>query len=169
LSEAYADGLASHERLKAERRKASAYVRGTPEARAEAKAAATILAKEFMQFKMVIERVAFDAGHASPEWAAGHAAETQAQVLLAREVFANPFRPVRFEHAWRSPAALTVAQAAYDERILPPGELDPARLAVLADALEEAGCTDAPILAHLRGPGPHVRGCWALDLILGKG
>jgi hypothetical protein len=42
------------------------------------------------------------------------------------------------------------------------------RLPVLADALEEAGCTDADILGHLRGPGPHVRGCWAVDLILGK-
>jgi hypothetical protein len=40
---------------------------------------------------------------------------------------------------------------------------------VLADALEEAGCADAEILTHLRGPGPHVRGCWALDLVLGKG
>jgi hypothetical protein len=41
-----------------------------------------------------------------------------------------------------------------------------ARLVVLADALEEAGCQDWEFLAHLRGPGPHVRGCWALDLIL---
>jgi hypothetical protein len=42
------------------------------------------------------------------------------------------------------------------------------RLPILADALEEAGCTDAYLLAHLRGPGPHVRGCWAVDLVLGK-
>ena len=42
-------------------------------------------------------------------------------------------------------------------------------LPVLADALEEAGCTDADLLGHLRGPGPHVRGCWAVDLLLGKG
>jgi hypothetical protein len=40
--------------------------------------------------------------------------------------------------------------------------------AILADALEEAGCTDAAILSHLRGPGPHVRGCWVVDLLLGK-
>src|SRR2546423_1792808 len=43
-----------------------------------------------------------------------------------------------------------------------------ARLAVLGDALEEAGCTNEPILTHLRGPGPHVRGCWALDALLGQ-
>ncbi len=42
------------------------------------------------------------------------------------------------------------------------------RLALLADALEDAGCTDADILAHCRGPGPHVRGCWVVDLLLGK-
>ena len=48
------------------------------------------------------------------------------------------------------------------------GHLDPVRLAILADALEEAGCNSIDILAHLRSPGPHVRGCWALDLILGK-
>ena len=47
-------------------------------------------------------------------------------------------------------------------------DLDPDRLAVLADALEEAGCDNADLLSHLRGPGPHVRGCWALDLLLGK-
>jgi hypothetical protein len=58
-----------------------------------------------------------------------------------------------------------LAQVAYDERNLPSWELDPARL---ADALEEAGCADADILSHLRGPGPHVRGCWAVDLLLGK-
>jgi hypothetical protein len=49
------------------------------------------------------------------------------------------------------------------------GHLDAARLAVLADMLEEAGCPDPPLLGHLRGPGPHVRGCFALDAILGKG
>ena len=51
---------------------------------------------------------------------------------------------------------------------MPAGTLDNTRLAVLADALEEAGCTEADILGHLRGPGPHVRGCWVVDLILGK-
>ncbi len=39
---------------------------------------------------------------------------------------------------------------------------------VLADALEDAGCADADILAHCRGHGPHVRGCWVVDLVLGK-
>ena len=64
---------------------------------------------------------------------------------------------------------VALAQAAYDERELPAGTLDTTRLAVLADALEEAGCVQADILGHLRGPGPHVRGCWAVDLLLRKG
>jgi hypothetical protein len=63
---------------------------------------------------------------------------------------------------------LSLAQAAYDERTVPAGTLDPARLAVLADALEDAGCDNADILSHLRGTGPHVRGCWAVDLVLGR-
>jgi hypothetical protein len=67
-----------------------------------------------------------------------------------------------------APIVLALAQSAYDYRIMPSGELDPARLAVLSDALEEAGCDDADILNHLRAAGPHVRGCWALDLLLGK-
>jgi hypothetical protein len=54
------------------------------------------------------------------------------------------------------------------ERHLPSGTLDNSRLAILADALEEAGCTSEEILGHLRGPGPHVRGCWVVDLCLGK-
>ena len=62
-----------------------------------------------------------------------------------------------------------MAEAAYEQRELPAGTLDPARLTVLADALEDAGCADADLLGHLRGPGPHVRGCWAVDLLLGKG
>ena len=71
-------------------------------------------------------------------------------------------------HSYRTPTVNSLVEAAYQERDLPSGHLDPARLAVLSDALEDAGCTDAAILDHLRGPGPHVRGCWALDLLLAK-
>jgi hypothetical protein len=55
-----------------------------------------------------------------------------------------------------------LAQGIYEERAFDD-------LPVLADALEEAGCDQPDLLAHLRGPGPHVRGCWAVDLLLGKG
>jgi hypothetical protein len=61
-----------------------------------------------------------------------------------------------------------LAQAAYEQRSLPEGLLEPARLAVLADALEEAGCGDQEVLQHLRGQKEHWRGCWVLDLLLAE-
>jgi hypothetical protein len=94
--------------------------------------------------------------------------ERAAHVALLRDIFGNPFRPVTLDPAWQTPQVVALARAAYDERELPAGTLDLARLAVLSDALEEAGCTDAAILDHCRRPGPHVRGCWVVDLILGK-
>jgi hypothetical protein len=80
---------------------------------------------------------------------------------LLRDIAGNPFRPVRFDPAWRSVLAVGLATGIYDTH-------DFDRLPILADALEDAGCSDADLLAHLRSPGPHVRGCWAVDLVLGK-
>jgi hypothetical protein len=93
------------------------------------------------------------------------------RTALLRCLFGNPFRPVALDPGWltwHDGAVVKLAQAAYEERELPAGHLDTARLAVLADALEDAGCTDATILDHLRGPGLHVRGCWVVDTLLGK-
>ncbi len=70
--------------------------------------------------------------------------------------------------AWRIPAVLNLALAVYENRQLPSGHLETDRLLILADALEEAGCTEPAVLHHLRSPGPHVLGCWAVDLLLGK-
>jgi hypothetical protein len=88
---------------------------------------------------------------------------------LMREIFGNPFRPSQADLAWlahASGAVARLARSAHDERIPPRAALDPARLAVLADALEEAGCSNREMLDHLRDPGPHVRGCWVVDLLL---
>ena len=85
-------------------------------------------------------------------------------ITLIREVFGNPFRPVTIAPGWLSwndRAIAKMAQAIYDERAFD-------RLPLLADALEDAGCTEAEILTHCRGPGPHVRGCWVVDLLLEK-
>jgi hypothetical protein len=90
--------------------------------------------------------------------------ETAIQVGLLRCVFGNPFQPVTLDPgwlAWKRGAAAKLAQAVYAER-------DFARLPVLADALEEAGCDNADVFAHCRESGEHVRGCWVVDLILGK-
>lgn len=92
------------------------------------------------------------------------------QATLLRCIFGNPFRSGSFDRAWLTADVASLAQAAYEHRTLPEGSLDTQRLLVLADALEETGCTDEDILSHLREwGGVHVRGCWVLDLLLGKG
>jgi hypothetical protein len=96
--------------------------------------------------------------------------ERSEQAGIIRDLL-NPFVSISVSPAVldRNDALVVrLAQAAYAERHLPDGTLDNGRLAILADALEEAGCTDVDILSHLRSPGPHVRGCWPLDLCLGK-
>jgi hypothetical protein len=99
-------------------------------------------------------------------WAMGYDSEHAAQAALLRCIFVNTFVSLPVVLAWRTPLTADLARAAYENRHLPDGNLDAVRLSVLADALEEAGCTDETVLAHLRSPGPHVRGCWALDLLL---
>jgi hypothetical protein len=91
--------------------------------------------------------------------------------ILREVVGPMPFRPAALDPAiltWHDATVVRLAQAAYEERHMPEGTLDNTRLAVLADALEEAGCTETDILSHLRGHGLHVRGCWPVDLCLGK-
>jgi hypothetical protein len=97
-----------------------------------------------------------------------HTAEEVAQAALVRELFGSPFRTTALSACCRGPLLQSLAAAGYEERSLPDGALGAAPLAVLADALEEAGCGDETVLGHLRGPGPHVRGCWALDEVLGR-
>jgi hypothetical protein len=115
-------------------------------------------------------------------------ARRREQVLLLRELFGNPFRPARldpFLRMWNGGQIPRLAAAIYEERAFE-------RMPVLGDALEEAGCTDSDLLAHCRVPllrapfdvagtpgedwlasagmsGGHVRGCWAVDLVLERG
>jgi hypothetical protein len=87
---------------------------------------------------------------------------------LFRDIHGKPPGLVALDPALFTTDVASLARAAYADSQPPDGALDPLRLAVLADALEEAGCTNAEVLSHLRTPGPHARGCWALDLVLGK-
>jgi hypothetical protein len=73
----------------------------------------------------------------------------------------NPFRPITFLDTWRSESVVALARVAYDTRNF-------TLLPILADALEEAGCDNADVLTHCRGDGPHVRGCWVVDGVLGR-
>jgi hypothetical protein len=102
-------------------------------------------------------------------------AEVTAQADLLMDIFGRlAFRTPRLDPRWQTPLVLSLAQAVYEERVaLDPSRpgwlvLDPARLLVLADALEEAGCDEPMILGHLRVPGEHTRGCWCIDSIQGK-
>jgi hypothetical protein len=104
------------------------------------------------------------------------AREQAAQADLLRCVLGSlPFRLPRLDPCWRTPPVVSLAQAAYEERVTPDPSrpnwliLDRARLLVLADALEETGGEEPELLTHLRLPGEHIRGCWALDLLLGNG
>jgi hypothetical protein len=86
--------------------------------------------------------------------------EHRYQCDLVRCIFGNPFRPVTPDPSWQTPNAVTLARTMYDSR-------DFTAMPLLADLLEEAGCP-AEVSVHCRGPGPHVRGCWVVDLILSK-
>lgn len=94
------------------------------------------------------------------------------QADLLRCIVGNPFHFIAIDPSWLTwerGVVPSIARAAYEERDLPSGYLDNARLGILADALEEAGCQEPYLLGHLRGPGPHVRGCCVIDALLQRG
>ena len=83
------------------------------------------------------------------------------QCAWLRCLYPNPFRPAHIDPSWLTSTVRTLAQGIYAERAFD-------RLPILSDALQDAGCTDEDILSHLRSDGPHVKGCWPIDLLLGK-
>ena len=89
------------------------------------------------------------------------AAIVRSQHALLRDIFGNPFRPVTLDPSWLTSNVLLLAGGIYEERAFD-------RMPILADALQDAGCANDDVLAHCRGAGPHVRGCWVVDLLLGK-
>jgi hypothetical protein len=105
----------------------------------------------------------------SPRWSAASSAartgELAEQCALIRDLIGPLlFRPRRVDPAWlarNDGSARKLAQTIDDERAYD-------QLPILADALEDAGCADEEMLAHLRSSGPHVRGCWVVDLLLDK-
>jgi hypothetical protein len=107
----------------------------------------------------------------------GIPSEIPTLVALVRDIFGNPFRPVAFAPEWRTDTAVAIARQMYESR-------DFGAMPILADALQDAGCDNADVLNHCRGAagggsgepvggstasgGTHVRGCWVVDLVLGK-
>lgn len=100
-------------------------------------------------------------------------AELREHAKLVRCIFGNPFRsvlraiiadPAPFVASaptWIAADVVALAKAIYADRAFD-------GLPILADALEVAGCMNRDILDHCREPGPHARGCWVVDLVLGK-
>jgi hypothetical protein len=87
---------------------------------------------------------------------------TQLQgIAFLRDIFGNPFRPISFNSSWLTSTVTALAQQMYDSR-------DFSAMPILADALQDASCDNEDILNHCRGPGPHVRGCFLVDLLLGR-
>jgi hypothetical protein len=154
VGERYADGRATEQERAEASAAASAYAEGAARSAVEGLAVATTWAV---------------AGGAQDAWFAAHVCAHnarcdvrgtgRAQARLLRDIFGDPFGPARVVPAsWRTPTVASLAAAIYTESRF--GDLP-----VLTDALEEAGCADPDILGHLRGLGPHVRGCWVLDLV----
>jgi hypothetical protein len=171
VAERHAEGMASGKELAAAMQTAPQGTAARACARASARSAAQVAARIagwavawFTPTSISGKVATWDA-----EREALKASEGAVQCGLLQDIFGPlPFRPVEIHLAWLNPTELVLAQAAYDNRSLPAGTLDPTRLAVLSDALEEGGCDNADILAHLRSPGLHVRGCFAVDLALGR-
>jgi hypothetical protein len=104
-------------------------------------------------------------GPANPQAVTARREEERIQADFLRDLFGNPFRPpptpASAVLAWNDRTVVRIARAIYEERAFD-------RLPILADALLDAGCDDEELIRHCRSEGPHVRGCWAVDLILGK-
>ncbi len=181
VAERYADGLATPEELNAARETARDAVTepvliggtamGTTTRTSPTSVALCAAATEYFSPRPAAHLSAMFVEYMADGDRVAFAAEREAQGLLFRDLVGNPFRPVTVDPVWlvwNGGTIVQLALAAYDERELPSGHLDTVRLALLADALEDAGCTEPTILEHLRGSCPHVRGCWAVDLLLGK-
>jgi hypothetical protein len=88
--------------------------------------------------------------------------QTAAFTRLLRDIVGNPFRPIAFSPLWRTDTAVTLARQMYESR-------DFAAMPILADAIQDAGCANEDLLTHCRDTAlTHVRGCWVVDLVLGK-
>lgn len=91
----------------------------------------------------------------------GAKGETHWRMLILRDIFGNPFRPVVSSPSWRTDTVLSLARQMYESREF-------SAMPILADALQDAGCDSEEILNHCRSGGVHVRGCWVVDLVLNK-
>jgi hypothetical protein len=104
-----------------------------------------------------------DAGHGDEEAEKAKTEENGVQAFIVRDIFGNPFRPLAVDRAWLTSTVVALAEGIYADRAFD-------RMPILADALQDAGCDSEDILAHCRDTQrTHVRGCWVIDLLTGRG
>jgi hypothetical protein len=185
VADSFADGFASKDELETTRRGAreavryvaglsypSSYARNV--AKRAAEAVAELVGKSVFKVAgsistAVIEAASVAAGLEGAKrgvYASFCSAKQQSlrteHTRFLHNIFGNPFRPVAFDAAWRTSTAVMLARGMYESRDFSP-------MPILADALQDAGCDSADILNHCRDPrATHVRGCWVVDLTLGK-
>ena len=115
-----------------------------------------MLYREFASNSPAVHALSAPGGLA--DWTTEHAPQS----ALLRDIFGNPFRPVAFDAAWRTSTAVALAARMYESREF-------SAMPILADALQDAGCDNDDVLNHCRDTNTtHVRGCWVVDLVLGK-
>ena len=119
-----------------------------------------ILAVEDMCFQNWLREASADPYPRDAVWEA-ETQERKVHAALVRDILGNLFRPVALDSSWLTSTVTNLGEAIYDERAFE-------RMPILGDALEEAGCSNADILNHCRQSGEHCRGCWVVDLLLGK-
>jgi hypothetical protein len=167
VAEQYADGSANRDDLIAVRRKADAAYQWARKQHGPADFRLCCAAHLALQATSTAKKVRFDPRE--NEFLRGakerkEKTERKARSDLIRDFIGNVFHPVTLNPiwlAWNDGTVRRISQDIYAERAFD-------RMPILADALEDAGCDNEAILKHCRGGGPHVRGCWVLDLLLGK-
>ncbi len=148
IAEMYADGLSTHEDL----------LRAWQQTKKPPRTAARY--DGFHAARSALHYVELYSSQAQRSGAISPVPFPIAQTFLC-DLFGNPFRPIAVAPEWLTSTVLALATSIYTEKAFD-------RLPILADALQDAGCDSDDLLNHLRSAGPHVRGCWALDLVLGK-
>jgi hypothetical protein len=167
--ERFADGLATTEELRAARDAADGTYEGNGDIVADHSAIAiTALCNPAPSFPMGegssagISAVAAEArSDRGTPWEDAREQAKQLHCRLFRDIFGNPFRPLFVDPSWLTSTVVALAREMYESR-------DFSAMPILADALQDTGCDNDTILSHCRGDGPHVRGCWVVDLVLGK-
>lgn len=167
VCELYADGLVAPQDFSLTEERAPIWVRmalwATPfnAAQATANRMASRVRETATDPYVFVERDGRTEVHVSPEGKLLAAPVYVRQCGFLRDIFCNPLRPIDADPRWLTSTVRDLAHAIYDYRAY---DCFP----ILADALEDAGSDNADVLAHCRSDGPHVKGCWVVDMVLGK-